>query len=44
VRFLCGEFKISPASIYTHGGITGKTACPGKDFDVEQLRRMVAGN
>ena len=42
VRFLCIEFKIPTSAIYTHRGVTGKTECPGKDFDLEQLKRMVA--
>jgi N-acetyl-anhydromuramyl-L-alanine amidase AmpD len=44
VTFLCGEFQISPDFIYTHGGITGETKCPGKLFDVEALRKAIAGN
>ena len=43
VRFLCRRFHISVSRIYTHGGITGKTDCPGADFDVETLRRQVGG-
>ncbi|MDB5300436.1 MAG: N-acetylmuramoyl-L-alanine amidase [Phycisphaerales bacterium] len=42
VGFLSREFKIPPSRIYTHGGVTGKTQCPGKQFDVELLKRMVA--
>ncbi|HET6248348.1 MAG TPA: N-acetylmuramoyl-L-alanine amidase [Tepidisphaeraceae bacterium] len=41
VDFLCAEFKIPPTEIYTHGGITGKTACPGKDFNLAQLKQLV---
>lgn len=39
-RFLCQEFHIPPSRIYTHGGVTHKTDCPGKYFDVEKLRRL----
>ena len=39
VRFLCHEFAIPLSKIYTHGGVTHKTACPGKHFDVELLKR-----
>jgi N-acetyl-anhydromuramyl-L-alanine amidase AmpD len=38
-RFLCKQFNIPPSHIYTHGGVTGKTDCPGKLFDVGALRR-----
>ena len=41
VTFLCREFHIPPSHIYTHGGITHETDCPGKHFDLQQLRRMV---
>jgi hypothetical protein len=40
-RFLCRRFHIPPDHIYTHGGITGKTDCPGKNFDVEDVRERV---
>jgi N-acetyl-anhydromuramyl-L-alanine amidase AmpD len=43
VRFLCAEFKIPPNAIYTHGGVTGKTRCPGKQFDLLELKRMIQG-
>lgn len=42
-RFLCKRFKIGPDHIYTHGGITGKTDCPGKNFDVDELQQLVRG-
>jgi hypothetical protein len=41
VRFLSGEFRIAPAQIFTHGGVTGKTACPGRHFDVEAFRQTM---
>jgi hypothetical protein len=42
-RYLCKRFHIPPSHIYTHGGITGKTDCPGKNFDVEGIRENVGG-
>jgi len=42
-RYLTATFHIPPSKIYTHGGITGKTDCPGKLLDVNALRRDVAG-
>ena len=41
-RFLCREFHIPASRIYTHGGITGKTDCPGKFFDLQDLRRRAS--
>lgn len=41
IRFLCVNFHIPLSRIYTHGGVTGKTECPGKDFDLDQLKSMV---
>ena len=40
-RFLCKRFNIPPDDIYTHGGITGKTDCPGSNFDVNAFRKRV---
>lgn len=42
VRFLCREYHIPASHIYTHGGITGKTDCPGADFDLHALRKAAA--
>ena len=42
VSFLCREYHIPPSHIYTHGGVTGKTDCPGELFDVKRLRREIA--
>lgn len=42
-RFLCSRFNIPAGEILTHGGITGKTDCPGANFDLEALRRQVRG-
>lgn len=42
-RYLCGQYHIPPSHIFTHGGITGETDCPGKRFDVEVVRRAIRG-
>lgn len=42
VAFLSREFQIPASHIYTHGGVTGKTECPGKKFNVELLKEMVS--
>lgn len=41
VRHLCREYDISASRIYTHGGVTGKTNCPGRRFDLKKLRAAV---
>ena len=41
VRFLCARFNIPSSAIYTHGGVTGKTECPGRDFDLAMLIKMI---
>ncbi|MDB5332463.1 MAG: N-acetylmuramoyl-L-alanine amidase [Phycisphaerales bacterium] len=41
VAFLSREFQIPPSRIYTHGGVTGKTECPGKQFNLELLKDRV---
>ena len=41
VRFLCREYDIPPSKIYTHGGVTGQTRCPGKEFDLNELRNAI---
>jgi N-acetyl-anhydromuramyl-L-alanine amidase AmpD len=43
VRFLCTEFRIPVRKVTTHGRVTGKTDCPGKDFNLDRLRAMVRG-
>jgi len=43
-RYLCNTFHIPPDHIYTHGGVTGKTDCPGKLLDVELIRSKVAAS
>ena len=41
VRFLCRKYNIPASRVYTHGGVTHQTACPGKHFDLKALRRAV---
>ena len=41
VRYLCHAHRIPADRIYTHGGVTGKTRCPGANFDLAALRRAV---
>ena len=41
VKYLCRQYHIPVSHIYTHGGITHKTDCPGKYFDLAKLKRMV---
>ena len=43
-RFLCTRFHIGADHIYTHGGITGKTDCPGKNFDVDSFRERIVAS
>ena len=41
VRFLCRKYDIPASHVYTHGGVTHQTRCPGKNFDLKSLRRSV---
>ena len=41
VRFLCRRYNIPANKVYTHGGVTRQTRCPGKHFDLKALRRAV---
>jgi N-acetyl-anhydromuramyl-L-alanine amidase AmpD len=43
VSFLCREFGIPPERILTHQAVTGQTKCPGRLFDVDAVKRAVAG-
>jgi hypothetical protein len=44
LSFLCQKTGIPPGKIYTHGGVTRKTACPGRRFNLQQvIRQMSAG-
>jgi hypothetical protein len=40
-RFLCMCCDIPESQILTHGGITGRTACPGRHFSLAQLHRLL---
>lgn len=42
VYFLCKQFNISPARVYTHGQITGLTLCPGNKFNLDGLREEIS--
>jgi N-acetyl-anhydromuramyl-L-alanine amidase AmpD len=41
VRFLCRKYNIPASKVYTHGGVTHQTACPGKHFDLKAVRKSV---
>lgn len=38
VRHLCITYDIPPSRIYTHGQVTGMTACPGRNFQLQPVR------
>ncbi len=42
VSFLLEECGIPVQNVYTHGGVTGKTLCPGRHFSLAELRRNLA--
>ena len=41
VRFLCRRYDIPASKVYTHGGVTHQTRCPGEHFDLKAVRRAV---
>lgn len=41
VRFLQQQCGIDGSHIVTHGGVTAKTACPGRNFSIASLRSRV---
>jgi N-acetyl-anhydromuramyl-L-alanine amidase AmpD len=41
VKYLSRTYDIPASHVYTHGGITGMTHCPGKNFDLKALRKAV---
>ena len=41
VKYLSRTYDIPVNRVYTHGGITGMTHCPGKNFDLRALRKAV---
>lgn len=43
VRFLITECGIPQSQILTHGGITGKTACPGRNFSLASVIQRIDG-
>jgi len=43
VSFLSGHCGIPTSKILTHGGVTHKTACPGKCFNLSGLVRQMSG-
>jgi N-acetyl-anhydromuramyl-L-alanine amidase AmpD len=43
VRYLSRTYDIPSSKVYTHGGVTGMTHCPGKHFDLKAVRKAVAG-
>jgi N-acetyl-anhydromuramyl-L-alanine amidase AmpD len=43
-QYLSKTFHIPPDRIFTHGGITGKTDCPGKMLDIGSIRQQVASS
>ncbi len=42
VVFLSRRCNIPPERIFTHGGVTHKTECPGRNFKVATIRNQVA--
>lgn len=41
-NFLSQQCGIPPSKIFTHGGVTHKTECPGRNFSVAAVRQRVA--
>lgn len=39
--FLCCECHIPPNHVVSHGGVTGKTACPGSHFSLARARNAL---
>jgi len=42
VAFLCDQCRIPEARVTTHGMVTHKTQCPGRNFPLMSLRRALA--
>ncbi len=38
LSFLCRHTGITPDRVYTHGGVTRKTECPGRYFSIREVR------
>jgi len=43
VSFLNDKCDIPESKVLTHGGVTHKTACPGRFFSLSEIRRRLAG-
>ena len=43
VAFITQQTGISRSQILTHGGVTGKTECPGRNFSVASLMNRLDG-
>jgi N-acetyl-anhydromuramyl-L-alanine amidase AmpD len=41
VRYLSRTYDIPAGKVFTHGGVTGMTHCPGKNFDLKALRKSM---
>jgi len=41
VRFLCSVTRIPPSAVTTHGEVTRRTECPGRNFPVLAFRRSL---
>jgi hypothetical protein len=41
LAYLMESCQISPTQIYTHGGVTGRTACPGRNFSLWRLKQSL---
>jgi N-acetyl-anhydromuramyl-L-alanine amidase AmpD len=41
VRYLCRTYGIPANRVYTHGGVTHQTRCPGSHFDLKALRKSI---
>lgn len=44
VSFLCDQCRIPDSRVTTHGLVTNKTQCPGRNFPIMSLRRSLAMN
>ena len=42
--FLCATCRIPPDRVVTHGAVTRKTVCPGRNLPIGQVRRAVAAS
>lgn len=42
--FLCATCRIPADRVVTHGAVTHKTACPGRNLPIGQVRRAVAAS